>query len=121
MFPCSLVNEVTAEPMLGLCQHILCRDTAPSSSELRCPERFFSPFLFRAVGRTVKMERSVDDDELLKPPLYPLSFSGSWFLYAHLGNAVRWLQPSCLLLGRILSADTPGDIPGKMGEEPQRS
>lgn len=85
------------------------------------PRAIFSPFLFRAVGRTVKMERSLDDDELLKPPLYPLSFSGSSFLYAHLGNAVRLLQPSCLLLGRILSADTPGDIPGKMGEEPQRS
>lgn len=67
------------------------------------------------------MERNVDADELVKPPLYPLSFCHSSFPCAHLGNAVRWLQPFCFLLGRILSAETPGDKPGEMGEEPQRS
>lgn len=77
----------------------------------------FSPFLFRAVGRTIKMEGSVDDEELLKLHLYPLSFRGSSFPCAHLGNAVRWLQPSSLLLGRILSAETPGET----DEKPQGS
>lgn len=104
MFPCSLISEVRAEPTLGLCQLSPLRDTAPSSSELGCPERF-SPFLSRAEGRTIKMQRSVDDEELGKPHLYPLSFCHSSFPCAHLGNAVRWLQPSCFLLGRILSAD----------------
>lgn len=67
------------------------------------------------------MERSVDDDELVKLHPYPPSFCHSSLPWAQLGSAVRWLQPSSFYLGRILSAETPGDVPGETGEKAQRS
>lgn len=55
----------------------------------------------------------MDDDELGKPCLCSLRFCHSSFPCAHLGDAVRWLQHSCFLLGRILSAETSGDVAGR--------
>lgn len=61
---------------LGVCQHSLSW-TQPLPALSWMLTVTFLPFFYRAVGRTIKMERRVDDDELVKPHPYPPSFCHS--------------------------------------------
>lgn len=117
--------------LLGLCQHHISRDMAPSSSKLDAQSNF-TPFLFRDVRRTIKMERSVDDAEQVKSHLDFLNCSHTPFPHrtpvCQLWNAVKRLSAFPVSAGEDFSLQrlspgpaTPrGHIWGNGWESPKK-
>lgn len=76
MFPCSLINEVTAEPDPWCLSAQPLQGHSPFQHWAGCPQWLFSLF-FTGLWEGQLKWRGVDDDELVKPHPYPPSFCHS--------------------------------------------